>query len=222
GDLGRFDQTIYIGTTYDEPLPQAFLSDAANPAKPLTWANYNIWQLFNSDPTFTADFGWTPGAFDYTPVSAVRYRGIDLPRDAADQAGLIAVTIADPAKATTPALSVTTTNTTAPWAVRSGNLTYIVENPFAYLSEGNRYLAFADLIAPAGTPVRNRALVRLEDVNPSYGAFEIDNLKAMGDYLNSRGVPFTIAVIPEYRDPDNVLGLGTLIKLQSISPSSMP
>jgi len=26
-----------------------------------------------------------------------------------------------------------------PWAVRSGNLTYIGEIPFAYMSEGDRY-----------------------------------------------------------------------------------
>jgi len=40
-------------------------------------------------------------------------------------------------------------NTTFPWAVRSGNVTYIGEIPFAYMTEGDRYLIFCDLLFDA-------------------------------------------------------------------------
>src|SRR5260370_21246072 len=59
-----------------------------------------------------------------------------------------------------------------PWALRStgpngGSLTYIGENPLVYITEGDRYLAFCDLLfdaLAASTPVQHRALLRLEDI----------------------------------------------------------
>ena len=199
GDIGRYNQTIYIGTTFDEPLPAALLADAANPARPLLWANYNIWQVVNATSGFATRFGFVPESFGSQAVSAIRYRGVDLPRTAADQ-GLMGYTISNPTLATVVAQGVTPTGT-IPWGIRSGNLTYIGENPFSFLAEGNRYLAFADILfdtlAPA-TPTRNRALVRLEDVNPTSDPVA---LRSYADYLSSRNVPFSVAVIPEYRDP---------------------
>ena len=199
GDIGRFDQTIYIGTTFDEPLPAAFLTDTLAATKPVLWANYNIWQLAAAAPDFAARYGFVPTFFGSESVSAVRYRGIDLPRFSGDS-GLMGYTISDPATAVVIGQGVTAGGT-LPWGIRSGRLTYVGENPFSYVEEGNRYLAFADLLfdtlAPA-TPTRTRALVRLEDVDPTSNP---DNLRAFADYLASRNVPFSVAVIPEYRDP---------------------
>src|SRR5690606_24686051 len=95
-----------------------------------------------------------------------------------------------------------------PWAVRHENLTYIGENPMAYVTSNDRYLAFCDLLfdalAPA-TPERHRALVRIEDVSP---ASEPAALRAIADYLHSEGVPFGIATIPSYEDPNGVYNGG--------------
>ena len=53
-------------------------------------------------------------------------------------------------------------------AVRARNLTWLADNPFTFVNEEDRYLAFADLLfdvlAPR-TPERHRALVRIEDVD---------------------------------------------------------
>ena len=88
--------------------------------------------------------------------------------------------------------------------MRSGNLTYLGEVPFAYMAHDDRYLAFADLLYDVLAPTavaRHRALVRIEDVGPDADPAE---LRAVADYLASRKVPFTVAVYPRYRDPKGV------------------
>lgn len=110
--------------------------------------------------------------------------------------------------------------TTFPWALRSagpngGSLTYIGENPLVYISEGDRYLAFCDLLfdaLAATTAVQHRALVRLEDIDPT---FNTTTLKSVADWLNSQNVPFGFQIIPYYLDPLNANNNGTKITLQS-------
>src|SRR2546423_4666382 len=94
--------------------------------------------------------------------------------------------------------------TAFPWAVRARNLTYIGENPFAYMSENDRTVIFSDLLfdvlAP-GTATRHRALVRLEDVGPDSDA---DDLMAAARYLSDQRIPFSFGVYPVYVDPKGV------------------
>ena len=91
-----------------------------------------------------------------------------------------------------------------PWALRSGNLTYVGEIPFSYVGSNDRYLAFSDLLfdvlAP-DTATRHRAAVRIEDVGPDADPAE---LRAVADYLYGKKIPFTVAVYPRYRDPHGV------------------
>jgi uncharacterized protein YdaL len=111
---------------------------------------------------------------------------------------------------------------TFPWALRStgpngGSLTYIGENPLVYISEGDRYLAFCDLLfdaLAASTPAQHRALVRIEDIDPT---FDTTTLKSVASWLKSQNVPFGFQIIPYYLDPLNANGLGTKITLQSKS-----
>ena len=48
-----------------------------------------------------------------------------------------------------------------PWAIRSGNLTYLGEIPFSYVGHGDRYLAAADgqLLVGGGLGDRQIGLV---------------------------------------------------------------
>jgi uncharacterized protein YdaL len=99
-------------------------------------------------------------------------------------------------------------SSTFPWALRSagpngGSLTYVGENPLVYVSEGDRYLAFCDLLfdaLAATTSVQHRALVRIEDIDPRY---ETNTLKSVADWLKSQNVPFGFQIIPYYLDPLN-------------------
>jgi len=73
--------------------------------------------------------------------------------------------------------------------------------PFSFISEEDRYLAFADLlhdILKMPHAESHRAVIRFEDVDPTY---DTDKLRQLADYLHSEGVPFCVAVIPVYIDP---------------------
>lgn len=208
GDLDAYSAVIYVGSTYDEPVPVSFLDDVTATTKPVTWVYDNIWQLAARNPDFAAKYGFTYNQFDLSPVARVDYKGKSLTRDTINQSGIMSVNITDPAKAQVLATAVRPDGTTFPWATRAGNLTYIGEIPYAYVTHDDRYLAFSDLLFDAlapQTPERHRALVRIEDVGPDADPAE---LRAVADYLYSQKVPFSIAVYPRYRDPKGVNNAG--------------
>jgi uncharacterized protein YdaL len=201
GDLNAYTAIIYIGSTYDEPIPAAFLADVTATTKPVTWIYDNIWELTNSDAGFAARYGFTSGLFDYSTVSEVDYKGTALTRDTADKSGIMNLQITDPTKVTTVATAVRPDGTTFPWAVRSGNFTYVGEIPYAYITSDDRYLAFSDMlfdVLGSTATEKHRGLVRIEDVGPDSDPTE---LKAIADYLSAQKVPFSVAVYPRYRDP---------------------
>lgn len=51
GQLSGYDATFYLGSYYDNPVPAAFMTDAASSAKTIVWFKYNIWQ-FAWDPAY--------------------------------------------------------------------------------------------------------------------------------------------------------------------------
>ncbi|WP_030176798.1 DUF2334 domain-containing protein [Spirillospora albida] len=200
GQMTGYTAVVYAGSTYDEPLPRAFLDDVRTSARPVVWLNHNIWRLAAAVPTFTEDYGWKWAGYDTAPVDEVRYKGRTLTRDVRNKAGIMDYASLDPAKAAVLATARRTDGTTLPWAVRSRNLTYIGEMPLAYTAATDRYLAFADLLFDAlapGTATRRRALVRLEDVGP---ASDPADLTAAARLLAGRGVPFSFGVFPVHEE----------------------
>lgn len=208
GQMNAYTHVVYIGSTYDEPLPLAFLADVRTGARPVIWMYDNLWQLTAEVPDFATVMGWTWTGFDFSAMNGVLYKGTLLERDALNGGGIMGTTVTDATKAEVPALAQKTDGTTLPWAIRSGYLLYLGEVPFSYVGPNDRYLAFADLLytmyAPA-TPTRHRALVRIEDVGPDADPAE---LKAVADLLYARRIPFSVAVYPAYRDPNGVYNGG--------------
>jgi uncharacterized protein YdaL len=199
GDMhGGWTAVIYVGSFYDAPLPNAFLDDVIAGDVPVVWLGYNVWQLEVRDPTFSARHGFTTGNLESAPVATVRYKGRYLTRSIA--AGGILGCFPEP-WVTVVATAVRADGGELPWALRSGHLTYVAEIPFAYQTESDRYLAFADLLfdvlAP-DTPERHRALVRIEDVTP---VADPATLRALADVLYAACAPFSVAVVPVYADP---------------------
>jgi uncharacterized protein YdaL len=208
GKMNSYTAVIYIGSTYDEPLPPAFLSDVLKGTKPVIWIYDNIWQLVSYSGNFQATYGWMWAGFDTTTVSQVNYKGQQLKRYS-DNAGGIMNYATIGSGVTVLANAVRSDGSTFPWAVRSKNLTYIGENPLEYMSEGDRYLAFCDLLFDALAPTtatKHRALVRIEDINPSADPVQ---LRAIADYLFSQKVPFGFGVVAVYTDPTGVYNGGT-------------
>lgn len=231
GQVGGFTSTIYLGSTYNEPIPTAFLNDVLTTTHPVVWAADNVWQLSGAaggaaDTAFQAKYGWDPSTsyFDTTDtVATVSYKGQTFSRAAANGDNILAPHIVTPSTVTSLAQANCTTTagaavacasiaqssgTSFPWAIRSSNLTFIGEVPFSYITESDRYIIFADLLyaalAPTATP-SHQALVRLEDVNPTS---DPTVLRQFADYLSGQGVPFSVGVVPEYTDPNGTYNNG--------------
>jgi uncharacterized protein YdaL len=207
GDSAEYSAVVYVGSTYDEPLPPAFLADVMAGKKPVLWTGDNIWQLARQ-PGFRDHYGFEPSSYRRDAVTQVRYKDVTLKRYADNPAGLMDYGFLDAKKVTALADAVGSDGKTTPWAVRSRNLTYVGETPVAYVDHDDRYLAFCDLLfdllAP-DTPERHRALVRIEDV---HALTPPASLRRIADYLSAEGVPFSVAVIPDYRDPRGALNGG--------------
>ena len=201
GELERYAATVYLGSVFGDRLPTAFLDDVLRSRRPVVWVAYNIGQLEDRLPGFRSRYGWRTSVLDHSPVAAVRYKGRSLTRWTHNEDGIMRYAAVDPPRARVLARAVRGDGSTFPWAVRSRNLTYVGEMPFRYTSESDRVLVFSDLLFDAlapRTPVRHRALVRLEDINPVSDATQ---LRRAAKYLHDAGVPFGFGVSPYYRDP---------------------
>jgi len=198
GQAARFDLTVYLGSTYNEALPPAFLADVAGGAHVL-WMGQNIWELGQAHAGFVTVSGFKATTIDNSPVNGVRYHGTGLTRNV-NAGGLVKIDVTDATRATVLAEAIRTDGQTVPWAVRSSSFTYVSEVPYSYLGSDDRYLALCDLLfeelAPR-TPTRHRALVRIEDVGPQSDPAQ---LRAIADYLSGRHVPFAVAVFTHYDD----------------------
>jgi uncharacterized protein YdaL len=206
-EMADYSAVVYVGSTYGEPLPKPFLADVLSGKKPVLWTADNIWQLAR-EPGFKDRYGFQPSAYGHDAWSEVRYKTVTLKRYAENPTGLMGYSFLDPTKVAIVAEAMGPEGKTTPWAVRSRNLTYVGESPVAYIGHDDRYLAFCDLLfdvlAPT-TPERHRALVRIEDV---HSLTPPASLRAIADYLSSQAVPFSVAVIPDYRDPKGALNSG--------------
>lgn len=198
--LDDIDAVIYVGRYSPTPLPEAFLAAVAAGEVPVLWMGDNISQLFAARPAATADLGWRPDGPDDADVAAVEYEGRRLLRQPGER--LTRIELVPGGSADVLGTARHTDGTGFPWAVRSGNLTYISEVPFSYVDTRNRYLAAADIVqqvvAPEA-PDRKRALIRIEDVGPNTDPAAI---RAIADMLWAEGVPFSLATYPYYRDPN--------------------
>lgn len=215
GRMAEFTAVVYIGSTYDEALPATFLRDVLAGTRPALWLHDNIWQLTAAEPRFASRYGWMWSGYDSGRFTGVDYRGTRLDRNP-DNGPVMGYAKVDPATVKVLGTALRADGTRLPWALRSGNLTYVGEIPFARVSTNDRYLAFCDLLfdllAPR-TPSRHRAMVRLEDVGPTADPAK---LRAVGSYLGDARIPFSFGVYPVYRDPRGVAhgGVDTTVRLR--------
>ena len=238
GMLDSYAAVVYLGSTYyggdiPDAIPAAFYQDAAATTKPVTWIGANIWGMANTVgiTPFTQKYGWDPTTSYYEDggsvgtVTQVTYKGQTLTRKipAGQDGGVLRPNVLTgtgyPAVTRLAEGLDTSNGHTFGWAIRSSNLTYIGEIPFAYVSESDRVIAAEDLLfdalAPA-TTVRHRALMRLEDISPDADPAD---LKSMADYLYAQKIPYGINVIPVYKDPNGTYNNGVA---QTITLSQRP
>lgn len=223
GSLNNYTATFYLGAAYDHQIPAAFLSDASTTTKTVVWFKYNIWQLaWNSAYNFTAAKGIQfnglrglneapsstnpkPGFFEtvkYKNLDFNKYYEYDSTRNVVNSDPDIGwVAIADAAKATTVVpVANPKTGESAPYIVRSGNFWYVADLPFSFIGPRDRYLVFSDVLHDMlgiNHAESHKALIRLEDVG---ALVSVDAMKKLSDYMYSKRIPFSVAVIPRYID----------------------
>ena len=106
GQVNSYTATIYIGSTYNEPIPQTFLNDVLSTTKPVIWIGDNIWQLTGTpgsaaDTAFEAAYGWDPATsyFDTADtIASVSYKGQTFTRNTANTGGVLAPHITTPSQ----------------------------------------------------------------------------------------------------------------------------
>ena len=167
----------------------------------------------------------------YTTITAffasVSYKGQTFTRNTANTGGVLAPHITTPSQVSVLASAnctdstgaavncngiAQTTGTSFPWAMRCSNLTYIGENPLAYTPPGPLHGTRGSALRSARPhhDRRHRALVRIEDVNPSTDPTE---LRSIADYLSGQHVPFSVATIPTYLDPNGFYNNGVPVSM---------
>ncbi len=130
GELARFDAVVYIGSTFNEPLPNAFLDDVLASTRPVLWLNANIWQLERRAPDFERRYGFATNKFDRSPIRRVLYKGTELSRWTKRTGGVMSYARIDASRVRTLGEAVRSDGARFPWAIRARNLTYIGEIPF--------------------------------------------------------------------------------------------
>jgi uncharacterized protein YdaL len=208
GQLSGYAVTFYIGTVYNNPLPSAFLSDVMNSTKPVVWFCYSIWQIAWTpsgywNPAFQSRFGLMFFDLDQSGYPQVIYNNTTFTKDMSGPeegiVGNMTSSVSVPAWSYRPA-SATSPASYTPYIVHGPNLWYVADVPLSYISGTDRYVAFADIlhnIVGINHPVTHRALIRIEDVDPTRSPAA---LEASADYLYSQHVPFLVSVIPVYQD----------------------
>ena len=80
----HYSALIYLGSTYDEPLPEALLDDVLRTRTPVMWVNENISQLTQRAGDFAATYGWEPARWDRSHIARdMRSRTTSLTRSIA-------------------------------------------------------------------------------------------------------------------------------------------
>lgn len=214
GDVDSYRVTFYVGDYWDHTLPADFLEDVLTTDSRVVWVNYNLWQLAwgTGQQEFETRFGFryvqTRPTGKYTRVA---YKGRTFSRSQGEFAQL---QILDTGKALQEA-SFTGGSTTYPFVVKSGNFWFVADEPILQYTGDSSYLVWCDLLhdmVDLQHPAEHKALVRIEDID----AYEDPaKVRAIADYLNSQGVPFSLGVIPRFTDPLGVLGPPSTIDIDT-------
>lgn len=198
GDLAAFDYALYLGYV-DTTLPDDFLADVLDDTAPMFWISGNINQLVAYAGAEALGFG----GGEFVPSSnrdRMTYKGRVL-RRAGDLAHFNIVP-GPQAQTLIEMFSQFDANDRAPYYVRVRRLCYMADNPFPDETLDNRSLVFADYLHEflnATDHEGRRALVRFEDLAP--GVSDENYLDFFSDELAGRDIPFSMGVIPLFKDP---------------------
>lgn len=200
-DRDGHDALIVVNSTYGQTLPAALLDDAINSEGTTMWIQPDPASLQAAAPGLAARVGWLAEAATTKAFPDVVYRGEHFSRNPMSTDSVAEVRITDPERVEVLAEMQAADGEVTPWALRSGDLTWISESPMAYASEDDRYLVFADILSRTlapDAPEIHQALMRIEDIGPNADPEQLQTLLAAIEALD---VPFSATVYDTFADP---------------------
>jgi len=199
GQMEAYDYTFYIGFYPNNVVPLRFMQDVMTTRKPIIWMNTGF-REFSERLAVKKRFGFTVSRLDSTSEFTSVKSG-DRVFDKGET-NINAIEIANAKKITVLATALSTkTKREVPYIVRSENLLYFADSPFAEVGTSDRYLLFADMlhdILQEPHEESHSAIIRIEDVTPLENP---EKLRDVADILSARGIPFLVSVVPFYVDP---------------------
>lgn len=214
GDLALYDATFYLASTWSEtPLPGVFQNDLDADTKPFVWSGVNLWTYawdlttYGQRQAFVDRYGFKLLNYSSEKHPAVIYKNTTLVKEPYDL-GLSHVEVTDPLKATVRAVALDSLGNEWPYVIQSQNFWFVGDMPMISTTFENRSLAFIDLMHDMlgiSHAEKHRAYFRVEDVGPEADAPTLHNL---GTKIAALNVPFTISLIPQYRDWSGIYNNG--------------
>lgn len=246
--LSRCAANFYLGSYYDNPVPEAFLQDVVTTPSAVVWMGYNFWQLgsenlknlwqvqfagLSSLDWKNLDKKGQPGFyrfFEYRGQTFEKFGAYSTPPEQGFNAAFEIAILKELRRTSRSNVRVwaehsSLPNSRVPYVLNSGNKWLVGEIPFSFISEGDRYLVFADLLfdmlgeAPR-YPGKKPAFVRLEDVHAKVQNWQ---LKGFLEMAKRHQMKFGVSLIPIFADPLMALTKNPEEKLLRLNaPQSAP
>ncbi len=214
GDIAKYDATFYLGSVWNEtPLPAIFQADIDSTTKTFVWMGVNLWRYawdlstYAPKQAFTDKYGFRLLSYSGETHPKVIYKDTELLKEPFDL-GLSRVEVVDEVKAKVLATCLDNTGKAWPYIVQSSNFWFVGDMPMVSTTFENRSLAFQDLLHDMlgiQHAEQHRAYFRIEDVGPEADVPTLANLRQA---LKAAAVPFTISMIPRYRDWSGIYNNG--------------
>ena len=223
GQLTTCKTNFYLGSLDNKRIPPAYLQDFITTSTTTVWVNANINQLgptnlknlwgvkfggvakldwghptTSGEPGFYRDYEYKGETFPLSNKS-VNYQANP------EFATIYVMQLLDPKMIsyTTSWAKYNASPFKIPYILHNQNHWYIATMPFSYLEKGS-YLIFCDALfdileLPPRYPGKKPALIRIEDVNAAYT--DPIRMLSITNLLTRLKIPFSIALIPIFKDP---------------------
>ncbi len=198
-EIDQFDYLFYVGVSEGNHPTNVIIKDILNSNKPVIWLNTGISELVTNteiqhkygfsiikhletseyDAVKTISDSYTKGNSGINLIQIKNRKQVDIWAEAYSSS----------------------TKVQTPYMIKTGNLVYVADLPFLGAKVTDRYLLFADKLHDILNelhPESHTAVLRIEDVTPLY---EPKKLRQVADYLSEKGIPFLVAVVPFYVNP---------------------
>lgn len=226
GDLEKCAANIYLGTYFDNKVPNAFYQDYATTKNNVLWAGYNIWKLepdilkqlwgvkYKNMTTLDKEHLDSKGRptffkfYEYKGQDFFKYgewdHGDSKRFNAAFEIVNMELLNEDAKQGVLSWARHETSGERIPYLLRNGNHWYMADSPFSFIIETDRYLIMADILfdvldeKPRRPDGPKLAAMRFEDIHALVEPWQLFGMTNLAEKMR---VPMSISIIPIFSDP---------------------